>query len=99
MTAYLRYPNGATGLFVGSTGEAPGVNRFDVIGDRGSLHFDSGQLTLIRNQQSTAEFNRQTDDMFGMPESRAEVVSTAGKVNQHALIMTNFMTPSGTARS
>lgn len=91
VTAYLRYPNGATGLFVGSTGEAPGVNRFDIIGDSGSLHFDSGQLTLIRNQQSTAEFNRQTDDMFGMPESHSEIVSTGGKVNQHALIMTNFV--------
>ena len=30
MTAYLEYPNGATGTFVSSTGEAPGSNRFEV---------------------------------------------------------------------
>lgn len=91
VTAYMRYTNGATGLFVGSTGEAPGVNRFDIIGDKGSLHFDSGQLTLSRNQQSTAEFNRHTDDMFGMPECHREVIRVADKVNQHALIMNNFV--------
>jgi predicted dehydrogenase len=91
VTAYMRYANGATGLFVGSTGEAPGVNRFDIIGDKGSLHFDSGQLTLNRNQQSTAEFNRQTDDMFGMPECKSEAIKIKDHVNQHALIMNNFI--------
>lgn len=91
VTAYLRYANGATGLFVGSTGEAPGVNRFDIIGDLGSLHFDSGQLTLKRNLQSTAEFNRQTDNMFGMPECQSEVIHITEKVNQHAVLMNNFV--------
>ena len=91
VTAYFRYANGATGLFVGSTGEAPGVNRFDIIGDKGSLHFDSGQLTLKRNQQSTAEFNQQTDNMFGMPECQTDVLHSTEKVNQHALIMHNFI--------
>ena len=91
VTAYFRYANGATGLFVGSTGEAPGVNRFDIIGDQGSLHFDAGQLTLKRNQQSTAEFNQQTDNMFGMPQCISEVLHITDKVNQHALIMNNFI--------
>ncbi|MDB6111258.1 MAG: gfo/Idh/MocA family oxidoreductase, partial [Pedosphaera sp.] len=27
VTAYLEYPNGATGTFITSTGEAPGTNR------------------------------------------------------------------------
>ena len=39
-TAYLHYSNGASGVFVGSTGEAPGINRFDIVGDRGTLSFD-----------------------------------------------------------
>jgi predicted dehydrogenase len=91
VTAYFRYANGATGLFVGSTGEAPGVNRFDIIGDKGSLHFDAGQLILKRNQQSTAEFNQQTDNMFGMPQCISEVLNITDKVNQHALIMHNFI--------
>jgi predicted dehydrogenase len=91
VTAYFRYANGATGLFVGSTGEAPGVNRFDIIGDKASLHFDSGQLTLKRNQQSTAQFNQQTDNMFGMPQCKSETIVITDKVNQHAIIMNNFI--------
>ena len=91
VTAYFRYTNGATGLFAGSTGEAPGVNRFDIIGDKGSIHFESGQVTLKRNTQSTAEFNQQTDNMFGMPECHSEAIVITDKVNQHAVIMNNFV--------
>ena len=91
VTAYFRYANGASGVFVGSTGEAPGVNRFDIIGDLGSLHFDSGQLSLKRNEQSCAAFNQQTDNMFGMPACQTEVVAIADKVNQHAVLMNNFI--------
>lgn len=91
VSAHFRYPNGATGMFVGSTGEAPGVNRFDIIGDRGSLHFDFGRLTQVINQQSTSQFNRDTNDMFGMPESDSQVVEIHDKVNQHAVMMNNFI--------
>ena len=90
-TAFLRYPNQATGVFIASTGEAPGVNRFDIIGDKGSLHFDKGQLLQSINQQGTAEYSRSTDNMFGMPESvRQEIVITE-QVNQHAVIMNDFV--------
>lgn len=91
VTAYLRYPNKATGVFIGSTGEAPGVNRFDIIGDRGSLHFDSGVLTQKLNDQSTAEFCYNTKDMFGMPECETSELTSSETVNQHAIIMNNFI--------
>ncbi|WAJ71279.1 Gfo/Idh/MocA family protein [Catenovulum adriaticum] len=91
VTAYLRYDNQATGVFIGSTGEAPGVNRFDIIGDKGSLHFDSGKLIQKLNNQSTSEFCHTTTDMFGMPEVAETDISTTEKVNQHAIIMNNFI--------
>ncbi|EWH09159.1 oxidoreductase domain-containing protein [Catenovulum agarivorans DS-2] len=90
VTAYLRYPNKATGVFVGSTGEAPGVNRFDIIGDKGSLHFDSGKLVQKLNDQSVAEFCATTDDMFGMPSVDETAIEINEVVNQHAIIMNNF---------
>jgi len=37
-TAYFKYENGATGTFIASTGEAPGSNRFDIIGDLGAFY-------------------------------------------------------------
>ncbi len=91
VTAYLRYENKATGVFIGSTGEAPGVNRFDVIGDKGSIHFENGQLTKKLNDQSVSEFCANTDEMFGMPKVTVSDVSTSESVNQHAIIMNNFI--------
>ncbi|WP_017446680.1 Gfo/Idh/MocA family protein [Gayadomonas joobiniege] len=91
-TAFFNYENGATGVFVGSTGEAPGVNRFDIICEKGSLHFDSGQLTIVENDQTTAEFCYQTDEMFGMPQNQTyQWQPPTEKVNQHAVVMNNFV--------
>ena len=39
VSAYLEYSNGATGTFVSSTGEAPGTNRFEIVGTRAKLSF------------------------------------------------------------
>lgn len=91
VTAYLRYENKATGVFIGSTGEAPGVNRFDIVGDKGSLHFEEGQLTLKLNDQSTRDFCSNTDEMFGMPNVSKEQLVINQQVNQHAVIMNNFI--------
>lgn len=95
VTAYLRYKNKATGVFIGSTGEAPGVNRFDVIGDKGSLHFtvENGKGKLIQklNDQSTAQFCASTDEMFGMPLVTETDISSTETVNQHAIVMNNFI--------
>lgn len=91
VTAFMRYANGATGTFIGSTGEAPGVNRFDIVGDKGSLIFDNGHLTLIQNDQSTSAFNQQTEDMFGMPQTTEQKIQVDRAVNQHAIVMSNFV--------
>lgn len=89
-TAYLEYAGGASGVFVGSTGEAPGVNRLDVVGDRGALSFDGERLFLIRNEPGTGEYSRSTRDMFGMPDSTRTDITPDRAVNQHGLVLANF---------
>ncbi len=89
-TAYFEYEGGASGVFVGSTGEAPGINRFDVIGDRGALSFDGERLTLVRNEPATSVFNRDTRDMFGMPATSREDITPGRSGNQHAAVLENF---------
>ena len=90
-TAVFRYANGATGVFVGSTGEAPGVNRFDVIGDRGALAFDGERLLLCENDIGTLEFSRSTREMFGMPASSVRDITPDRTTNQHVAVMNNFV--------
>ncbi|WP_371193794.1 Gfo/Idh/MocA family protein [Glaciecola sp. SC05] len=91
VSAFFRYQNGATGGFIGSTGEAPGFNRFEIVGDKGALLFDDGQLSVIINSQSSVEFNQQTNDMFGIPLSETSVIRIEESVNQHAAVMNNFV--------
>jgi len=90
-TAYLEYANGASGVFVGSTGEAPGVNRFDIIGDQGSLHFDGSCLLHTENTPATSQYNRDTRDMFGMPASHTQDITPDRSINQHSAVMSNFV--------
>ncbi len=90
-TAYLEFPGGATGLVVASTGEAPGVNRLEIVGDLGTLKTDGSKAVLTRCSGSVAAFSRSTDEMFGMPETEDEVFEPTQPVNQHAVILNNFV--------
>lgn len=90
-TAYLEYANGATGVFIGSTGEAPGVNRLDLVGDRGMLSYDGDKLLLCENTPGTAQFNHETRDMFGQPQVSEQDLTPTETVNQHAMVIQNFV--------
>jgi predicted dehydrogenase len=89
-TAFLRYANGATGVFIGSTGEAPGVNQLDVVGDAGTLSYNGSRLVFKQNTPTTSQYCRETKDMFGMPALVETDITPEDKVNQHALIIENF---------
>ncbi len=67
VTAFLSYPNGATGVFVASTGEAPGTNRLEITAERGRLVFEGGKLSFLRNEVETAEFCRTSPTPFDRP--------------------------------
>lgn len=68
VTAYMEYENGATGVFIASTGEAPGTNRFEIAGDHGKLIVENNELTFFRLTQSEREFNASFKGGFGQPE-------------------------------
>ena len=87
VTAMLSYANGATGVVVASTGEAPGINRLDLVGDRGTLSFDGERLTLEISQQSVAEHCSSTQEMFGVPEFVKQEVPVRAEPNQHACVL------------
>ncbi|MDD3926830.1 MAG: Gfo/Idh/MocA family oxidoreductase [bacterium] len=91
VTAFLRYPNGATGLFVTSTGEAPGTNRLEIAGEMGKLVFENDELTFARNEVSARVFCDTTDNAFGLPEVWNAQIPVSGKAGVHAEITQNFV--------
>lgn len=67
VTAYFEYPDGCTAVFIASTGEAPGTNRLEVVGEQGRLTLENGALRYLRNEVPMSEYSRTTDQRFGMP--------------------------------
>jgi predicted dehydrogenase len=90
VTAFLRYKNGATGVFVTTTGDCPGTNRLEITGDMGKLVCENDRLTFIRLKTSEREFNRTYKGGFGEPQKEEIAVETDGKNEQHTGIINNF---------
>ncbi len=90
-TALFEYENGATGVFVTTTGEAPGTNRLEIIGDRGKLVNEGGKLTFTRNEIPADVFNKTTPNSFGRPEVWDIDIPVNGNGEQHNGIRKNFV--------
>jgi predicted dehydrogenase len=58
VTAYLEYESGTNGVYVASTGEAPGSNYLEVVGDLGKVVVERQGLKVTRNRTSTLELLR-----------------------------------------
>jgi predicted dehydrogenase len=91
VTAYLEYPNGATGVFITSTGEAPGTNRFEIAGSRGRVVLENNRLTFNRNETDMLEFNRSSKVGFAKPEVWNVEIPFADAQVPHAIILRNFV--------
>jgi len=90
VTAYLEYENGTTGTFITSTGEAPGTNRLEVVGDRGRVVVENGKILFTRNEIPMDEFCRTNPGGFSQPPVWNIEVPLQGSATQHLGIMNNF---------
>jgi predicted dehydrogenase len=91
VTAYVEYENGATGLFVTCTGEAPGTNRFEVSGTNGKIVIEDDTLTFWRLRESERKFNAEYTGGFGEPECWKCEVPIKGATSGHPGITRNFV--------
>ena len=90
VTAYMEFENGATGVFVTTTGDAPGTNRFEIDCEWGKLVCEDNELILYRNARSDIEFCQNADQGFAKPACERVVVETDGENPQHAGVMRAF---------
>lgn len=68
VTAYAEYANGATGVFITSTGEAPGTNRLEISADNGKVVLEGGKITFWRTRVPSSQFLKEWPNGFGSPE-------------------------------
>ncbi|MEO8900671.1 MAG: Gfo/Idh/MocA family oxidoreductase [Polyangiaceae bacterium] len=91
VTAYLEYENGASGVFVTTTAEAPGTNRLEVVGDLGKVVVTNSGLEVTRNQASMMDFVKNSPDRCTRPASSTVNIELPPGEGQHNAILTNFV--------
>lgn len=90
VTAYLEWADGATGVFITSSGEAPGSNRFEIAGTKGKVVLENNQLKFTRNEVDMIEHCRTSKVGFLKPEIWNVEIPFADAAAPHATLMANF---------
>ena len=92
VTAYAEYPNGATGVFITTTGEYPGTNRLEISGSRGKLVREGRTLKFYRLSVDEREYNATTKEGFGRIPFEVIDVQVEGFGGAHTEICRNLQT-------
>ena len=90
VTAYLEFPGGATGVFVTTTGDAPGTNRLEITLEWGKLVYEAEKLTLYRLAENERTFCKTAKGGFDKPACTVEELDVTGDYPQHAGVMNAF---------
>ena len=96
VTCYCEYPNGATGVFITTTADAPGTNRFEVTGTKGTLIVeydpDEKQFNLYHRALEVDErVHCVTGKGFNAPAVKPTVkIEVEGPNPQHSGICNNI---------
>ena len=104
VTCYCEYPNGATGVFITCTADAPGTNRFEITGTKGTLifenvrEFDENDKMVCNDKlffrellTDEREHCMSTKEFFLPPEVKPTVeIPFEGENSQHVGIINNI---------
>jgi len=90
VSAYVEYANGATGVFITSTGDAPGTNRFEITLEKGKLIAEGDKLTMWKSEISEPEFSKTNKVPFGSMKFERTIVETDGENPQHVGVINAF---------
>lgn len=97
VTAMMKFPNGATGVFITSTHDAPGTNRLEITGEGGKIVIEKGKLIFSENEIMEPLFSETNKEFMARPQTKDYVYrATLAKSTptddpmQHARIIRDF---------
>jgi predicted dehydrogenase/sugar phosphate isomerase/epimerase len=74
VTAMMSFPNGASGVFITSTHDAPGTNRLEITGEGGKIVIEKGKLTFTENVEMESKFSAHNTVFMGRPKTKKHVI-------------------------
>jgi predicted dehydrogenase len=90
VTAYMEFAGGATGVFVTTTGDAPGTNRLELTFDKAKIVCEHDKLIMDKLKISEREFCKTEKNGFAKPETERIIVETDGMNEQHVGVFKAF---------
>ncbi len=91
VTTYVEYENGATGVFITTTGDAHGTNRFEIQMDKAKFIVEGEKLFMDEYEITEPEFSKTNTESFGNVKSISkDFVETDGKNPQHIGVLNAF---------
>lgn len=90
VTAYLEFEGGATGVFITTTADAPGTNRFEITMEKGKLVCENDALTLYELDVNEREHCFTSKEGFAKPTGHEIKVETDGENLQHVGVLRAF---------
>ena len=90
VTAYMEFANGATGVFVTTTGDAPGTNRLELTFEMGKIVCENNKLIFDKLSENEREFCRTAENGFAQPAREQIEVETDGLNEQHMGVLKAF---------
>ncbi|MCQ2385403.1 MAG: Gfo/Idh/MocA family oxidoreductase [Clostridia bacterium] len=91
VTAYLEYPNGATGVFVTTTGDGTGTNRLEITGTKGKLVCDADELWYYKSAEDCLAFSKTCQKAFAsIPCEKIKVDVPKHETSEHVDILNNL---------
>ena len=90
VTAYMEFEGGATGVFVTTTGDAPGTNRLELTFEMGKIVCEDGKLIFYRLKENEREFCRTEKNGFAKPDMERIEIETDGQNEQHIGVLKAF---------
>ena len=91
VTTYVEYENGATGVFITTTGDDPGTNRFEIVCEKGKLVAGIDNLSMWKTDISEPEFSKTNTAPFGKRTfTFTENVETDGLNPKHMGVFNAF---------
>lgn len=90
VSAYLEFEHGATGIFVASTGDAPGTNRLEITLDDAKILVEDKQIKLYELAVSEREFCLSAQGDNDKPAGRWITIDHLGPNLAHLGILRDF---------
>lgn len=90
VTAYMEFADGATGVFVTSTADAPGNNRFEILFEKGRLLCENEKLSCYELDVNEREHCFTAKEGFTAPAGHEVTLEMDGKNPQHVGVMRAF---------